>query len=49
VVPTDSAYLLVIVLALAAGLIGVGFKTFLDRPAAEPWRQRAIGFDSGIG
>ena len=29
VFPTDSAYLLVAVLAIAAGLIGVGFKTFL--------------------
>ncbi len=29
VFPADSAYLLVAVLALAAGLIGVGFKTFL--------------------
>ena len=42
-VPTDSAYLLVILLALAAGLIGVGFKTFLYRLedfVDELWKGR---------
>jgi len=43
VVPTDSTYLLVIVLALAAGLIGVGFKTFLywlEDFVDELWKGR---------
>jgi CIC family chloride channel protein len=43
VVPTDSAYLLVILLALAAGLIGVGFKTFLywlEDFVDEIWKGR---------
>jgi CIC family chloride channel protein len=43
VFPTDSAYLLVILLALAAGLIGVGFKTFLywlEDFVDELWKGR---------
>ena len=43
VVPIDSAYLLVAVLALAAGLIGVGFKTFLywlEDFVDELWKGR---------
>jgi chloride channel protein, CIC family len=43
VFPTDSAYLLVAVLALAAGLIGVGFKTFLywlEDFVDELWKGR---------
>ena len=39
----DSAYLLVAVLALAAGLIGVGFKTFLywlEDFVDELWKGR---------
>jgi len=43
VVPIDSAYLLVAVLALAAGLIGVAFKTFLywlEDFVDELWRGR---------
>ena len=41
--PTDSAYLLVAVLALMAGLIGVGFKTFLywlEDFVDELWKGR---------
>ena len=43
VFPTDSAYLLVAVLAIAAGLIGVGFKTFLywlEDFVDELWKGR---------
>jgi len=43
VVPTDGTFLLVIVLALAAGLIGVGFKTFLywlEDFVDELWKGR---------
>ena len=43
VVPIDSAYLLVAVLALAAGLIGVAFKTFLywlEDFVDELWKGR---------
>ncbi len=43
VLANDSAYLLVAVLALAAGLIGVGFKTFLywlEDFADELWKGR---------
>jgi chloride channel protein, CIC family len=51
-VPTDSTFLLVIVLALAAGLIGVGFKTFLYRledfvdelwQGRQEWARPAVG------
>ena len=43
VLVNDSAYLLVAVLAVAAGLIGVGFKTFLywlEDVADEVWKGR---------
>ena len=43
VLVNDSAYLLVAVLALGAGLIGVGFKTFLywlEDVADEVWKGR---------
>ena len=43
VLANDSAYLLVVVLALAAGLIGVGFKTFLywlEDFVDEIWKGR---------
>ena len=43
VLANDGSYLLVAVLALAAGLIGVGFKTFLYRledVADEVWKGR---------
>ena len=45
--PPDATYLLIAVLGLAAGLLGVGFKTFLY--GLEDYLDRAVEGSPGVG